>query len=98
MATITMQQIKPNSKLYNYTKHKNYLIQVLQVYLITSIQGMGGDTRPFYHGSIARSFQVSYTVLWVSDEANILLAQEDRFDSQLPRAVILLGTRYGLVV
>lgn len=59
---------------------------------------MGGDTLPFYHYSIARLFQVSYTVLWVSDEANILLVQEDRFDSQPPRAVILLGTMYGLVV
>lgn len=51
---------------------------------------MGGDKRPFYHYSIARLFQVSYTVLWVSDEADILLVQEDRFDSQPPRAVILL--------
>lgn len=51
---------------------------------------MGGDTRPFYHYSIARSFQVSYTVLRVSDDADILLVQEDRFDSQLPRAVLLL--------
>lgn len=59
---------------------------------------MGGYTRPFYHYSIARSFQVTYTVLWVSDEADILMVQEDRFDSQPPRAVILLGTRYGLVV
>lgn len=59
---------------------------------------MGGETRPFYQYSIARSFRVSYTVLWLSDEADILLVQEDRFDSQLPRAVILLGTRNGLVV